>query len=305
MQSMQWDDLKFVLALHRSGTLVGAGKLLHVNASTVSRRILALERSLDTRLFDRIGGGYRATQATQRVVACAEEMELQANALQLQVQGIDNRIEGSVRITALDNFLDRLVVPALPRFLQRHPGVVITLESDLRLFELSRGEADIAVRSVKPVQPEMVARPLGILATAFYQLRGRTWPDHLPLIGLPDQPQNAHFNERLLAQVPKGRIVARVNTEARITDMVKRGIGIGFIDCFVGELEPELEWLPGFGLSESPLWAVTHVEMRRSARVLAVLDFLVDVVARAPMGPPRDGKSNLSRPSTSNNRAPR
>jgi DNA-binding transcriptional LysR family regulator len=285
MQTMQWDDLKFVLALHRSGTLVGAGKLLHVNTSTVGRRIVALEQSLDTRLFDRISGGYQPTPAAMRVVACAEEMELQANALQLQIQGIDSRVEGAVRITALDAFLDRLVVPALPAFLLKHPGIEITLESDLRLFELSRGEADIAVRSVKPVQPEMVARSLGVQATAFYQLLGRSWTGHLPLVGLPNKPEHARYHDYLLAQVPNGRIVARANTEARITDLVKRGIGIGFIDCFVGELDADLERLPGFGLSESLLWAVTQVEMRRSARVRTTMDFLVDIIARAPMVP--------------------
>lgn len=285
MQRMHWDDLKFVLALHRAGTLVGAGKLLHVNTSTVGRRIMALEQSLDTRLYDRISGGYQPTPAAMRVIACAEEMDLQANALQRQIRGLDSRVEGAVRITALDSFLDRLVVPALPGFLEQNPGIEITLESDLRLFELTRGEADIAVRSVRPEQAEMVASSLGIIATAFYQLRGRAWRDHLPLIGLPNKPQHAHYNERLLGQIPKGRIVARVNTEARIIDMVRRGIGIGFVDCFVGETDPELERLPGFGLSESELWAITHVDMRRSARVRAVVDFLSDVVARAPMRP--------------------
>lgn len=282
---MDWNDLKFVLALHRSGTLVGAGKLLHVNTSTVGRRIQALEQSLGTRLFDRIGGGYQPTQAAMRVVACAEEMELQANAMQRQIRGLDSRVEGAVRITALDSFLDAIVVPSLPAFLQLHPGIEITLESDLRLFELARGEADIAIRSVKPVQPEMVVRRLGVLATGFYQLRGKTWADHLPLIGLPDKPEHADYNARILSRVPKGKIVARANTEARITELVKQGVGIGFVDCFVGEFEPNLERIEGFGLSESEIWAITHVEMRRSARVIATLDFLRDTVARAPMRP--------------------
>lgn len=282
---MHWDDLKFVLALHRSGTLVGAGKLLHVNTSTVGRRILALERALGTKLFDRMAGGYHPTPAAGRVVACAEEVELQVNALERQIQGSDARIEGAVRITALDNFLDRLVVPALPEFLDTFPGLEVTLESNLRLFELSRGEADIAVRTIEPTHPEMVARRLGVQATAFYQARGQNWSDDLPLIGLPNTPGHTRYNEYLLKQVPNGRIIARANTEARIIDMVRRGMGIGFVDCFVGELEPELERLPGFGLSEAALWAVVHVEMRRSARVRAVLDFLAQLVARAPMHP--------------------
>jgi DNA-binding transcriptional LysR family regulator len=285
MQTVNWDDLKFVLALHRSGTLVGAGKLLNVNTSTVGRRISALERSLDAHLFDRIGGGYQPTAAAMRVVACAEEMELQANAMDRQIRGIDHRVEGAVRITALDAFLDRLVVPALPAWLQMHPGIEVTLESDLRLFELSRGEADIAVRTAKPTQPEMVMRGLGVQATAFYQVQGQRWPEFLPLIGLPDRPEHAHYNDYLLGQVPKGKIVMRANTESRITELVRRGVGIGFIDCFVGEFDADLERLPGFGLTESPLWAVTHVEMRRSARVRAVMDFLFDVVDRAPMRP--------------------
>ena len=107
------------------------------------------------------------------------------------------------------------------------------------------------------------------------------------MIGLPNTPGHTKYNEYLLEQVPNGRIIARANTEARIIDMVRRGMGIGFVDCFVGELEPELERLPGFGLSEAALWAVVHVEMRRSARVRAVLEFLAQRVARAPMLPDR------------------
>lgn len=283
IQTMRWDDLKFVLALHRAGTLTGAGKLLHVNTSTVGRRIQELENTLETRLFDRIGGAYRSTSRSRRVVACAEEMELQANTLQRQLEGSDSRVEGAVRVTALDNFLDYLVVPALPTLLETHPGLEVTLESDLRLFDLSRGEADIGVRTAKPRHPEMVARPLGLQATAFYQAAGRSWEDPLPLIGLPDSREHTAYNHLLAERVPGGHIIARANTEGRITDMVRRGIGVGLIDCFVGEADPGLERLPGLGTLENTLWAVTHVEMRRSIRVRTVLDFLSTLVAGAPM----------------------
>lgn len=282
---MDWDDLKFVLALNRTGTLVGAGRLLNVNTSTVGRRIGALEKALGTRLYHRRAGGYHATDAARRVVACAEEMELQATALQRQLDGSDARLEGSVRVTALDNFLDRLVVPALPEFVEKYPGLQLTLESDLRLFELARGEADIAVRTSEPTHPEMIKRRLGPVTTAFYQARGAAWTDELPLIGLPDTAGNAHYNQYLLEKVPTGRIVARANTERRITDMVRLGIGIGCIDCFVGESDGEIERLSGFGVFEETLFAVYHMEMRRSGRVRAVLEFLTSVVAGAQMEP--------------------
>jgi DNA-binding transcriptional LysR family regulator len=283
MQTMRWDDLKFVLALHRAGTLTGAGRLLRVNTSTVGRRIQELEKTLETRLFDRIGGAYRSTSRSRRVVACAEEMELQANALERHLQGSDTRVEGTVRVTALDNFLDYLVVPALPALLEAHPGLEVTLESDLRLFELSRGEADIAVRTAKPTHPEMVARSLGVQASAFYQAAGQSWSDQLPLIALPNAPEHNDYNDLVTRRAPGGRIVARANTERRIAELVRRGVGVGLIDCFVGEGDTSLERLPGLGTLESTLWAVTHVEMRRSVRVRTVLDFLSSVVAGAAM----------------------
>jgi DNA-binding transcriptional LysR family regulator len=283
MQTMRWDDLKVILALHRAGTLAGAGKLLHVNTSTVGRRIQDLEKALGTRLFDRMGGSYRPTQNAKRVIACAEEMELQANALQRQIQGSDSRVEGGVRITALDNFLDHLVVPALPKLMEAHPDLEITLESDLRLFELSRGEADIAVRTAQPTHPEMVARSLGVQVTAFYQAVGESWSGRLPLVALPNLPDHANYNDLLAERVPGGRIVARANTEGRITEMVRRGIGVGLIDCFVGEADRGLERLSGLGTLEQTLWAVTHVEMRRSLRVRTVLGFLSSVVTNAQM----------------------
>lgn len=282
---MRWDDLKFVLALHRTGTLIGAGRLLHVNTSTVGRRIHALEKALGTRLYDRMAGSYHPTSVSRRVVACAEEMELQANALKRHVKGSEQRVEGPVRITALDNFLDRLVVPALPEILKSHPGLEITLESDLRLFELASGEADIAIRTAEPGHPELVARSLGVQVTAFYQAAGHTWADRLPLIALPNSPIHAAYNERLVTHVPTGHVVARANTEVRITEMVRQGLGIGLIDCFVGEVEADLERLPGLGQIEQTLWAITHVEMRRSARIRTIIAFIRDIVANAQMAP--------------------
>ena len=119
--------------------------------------------------------------------------------------------------------------------------------------------------------------------TAFYQAVGKSWSGRLPLIGLPNAPDHANFNDLLAERVPGGRVVARANTEGRITEMVRQGIGVGLIDCFVGEVDGDLERLPGLGAVEQTLWAVTHVEMRRSLRVRTVLDFLSSVVTHAHM----------------------
>ena len=200
-------------------------------------------------------------------------------ALEREIQGSDQRVEGPVRITALDALLDKFIIPRLPRLWQQHPGLELTLVSDLRLLDLSRREADIAIRAVKPTHPDAVARRLGSLATAAYVARDLKIGDAPPIAGFPRELDEAEIARALRDAFPGGRMVARANTEGHVLALVRAGVGIGLIDCFAGDVDPTLRRAVAQPLLTSEMWAVVHADMRRTTRVRAVMDFLTQIMA--------------------------
>ncbi len=149
---MDWGDLKFVLAVARAGTLTAAARGLGVDSTTVGRRIVALETQLATRLFDRMRDGFRLTPAGEVAAAEAEAIEAHALSVESRLSGSDARVEGPVRLTALDGLIDRLIMPALPRLLSRHPRLELSVISGTETLRLSRREADIALRHARPLR---------------------------------------------------------------------------------------------------------------------------------------------------------
>lgn len=276
---MNWDDLRYVLAVGRRRTLTAAGSDLKVDATTVGRRVLAIEESLGTRLFERTSTGFSPTHTGAVAVARAEEIELQALALEHDVEGSDLRAEGPVRIAALDMLMDEIIIPHLPRLLSKHPGLELTLVSDMRVFDLARREADIGIRNEKPTHPNLVSRRLGIMAAAFYTATDFEIGAVPRLVGLPRDLEEHPFNKAIVDRFPDGFIVARANTEGHMAELVRAGVGIGLLDCFVGDRDPGLERVFPTSLSRVEFWAVVHVDMRRTMRVRVVMDFLTDLFA--------------------------
>ena len=182
---MDWGDLKFVLTVARERTLAAAGRKLRVDPTTVGRRVLAIEEQLGVRLFDRTGEGYLMTNAGRIATRHAEKVEGIVGSLEQQIEGADRRVEGPVRITALDALFDALLIPALPAFIARYPGLELTLSSSFDTIDLSKREADIAIRPSKPVEPDFIGRKLGRAAMAVYAARHASFSSPPPLIGLP------------------------------------------------------------------------------------------------------------------------
>ena len=145
---MAWDDLRYVLALARTGSVRGAGASLRVSHSTVARRVEALEANLGVRLFDRHRDGYQLTEAGQRAVSKAERIESEMAGLEREVMGQDDRLEGSVRITCTDSNLAELLIEALIPLCESHPRLELEVDTETRYLDLSRREADIALRAV-------------------------------------------------------------------------------------------------------------------------------------------------------------
>jgi DNA-binding transcriptional LysR family regulator len=276
---MNWDDLRFVLAVGGSGTLAAAARLLKVDATTVGRRITAIEADLGARLFDRTAAGYLPTHAGHQALAHAETMELTARSLSHQIEGSDQNVEGPLRLTGLDAIFDALIIPQLPRLLVRNPGLELTLSSNFELVDLSRREADIAIRNREPTHLDSVGRKLGRIAQATYAAAELELDDAPPLIGLPSEIDGTDFSRILYDLFPHGRISARGNSEGHIQALTRAGIGIGVLDCFVGDRDPLLRRVLPDPVASQTVWAEAHVAMARAPRVRAVIDFLGEIFA--------------------------
>lgn len=276
---VNWDDLRYVLAVGRHGTFAAAGRSLAVDATTVGRKLMAIEEDLATRLFERRADGLVPTHAGQLALSRAAEVEESALALEREVSGHDARIEGPVRLTAIDSFFDGFLLPRLPALWAKHPGLVLSLTSDIRVFDLSRREADIGIRYYKPTQAALVGRKLGTQAAGLYASPALVIDGAPPLIGMPPELDDTKEARALTDHFPRGRIVARANTATHMITLARAGAGIALIDCFAADPDPLLLRVLPEPVLVDELWAVVHVDMHRAPRVRVVMDFLAQVVA--------------------------
>src|SRR3954454_1231589 len=160
MSAFDWDDLRFFLAVARSGRLTVAARRLEADHTTVSRRLLALETALKAKLFERKPQGYSLTEQGERLLAKAESMESQALAISAEVGGSDLALSGTVRVRAPDGFGTYFLAPELGALAERHPGLTLQLVALPRTFSLSKREADIAVTLEQPTEGRLVSRKL-------------------------------------------------------------------------------------------------------------------------------------------------
>lgn len=272
------------LAVARAGSLSGAARALSVEHTTVGRRIAALEAALEVRVFDRTPSGYVLTEMGEAALEHARAIEEHAFALERAVMGRDARVAGTVRVTALDPFIDDILLPNLPVLTTAHPDLHVIACSDYRVRNLSRREADIGIRYAPPSQPDLVGRRLSRVASALYA--SRTYLKRRGAPRTPTQlaghdlisfaPEFAHASEaQWLARHGRGaRVVVRVASVAANLAAIRHGLGLGIHACHAADREPGVVRVSREPLLEEEYWAVVHVDMARASRVRAVLDFL-------------------------------
>jgi DNA-binding transcriptional LysR family regulator len=190
---LDWDDLRYFLAVQRARTLAGASAQLGINATTVGRRLTALEERIGARLFDRTPNGYLLTAAGQDLVERAERMENEALAAERTVVGADQRRGGVVRVNVTEMLATRFVTPRLARFHDEHPEITLELNCTHRSVHLGRREADIALRLARPHEENVVTRQLGKIPLCLYAARSYvdTW-------GAPADAEQSLRGHRLL-----------------------------------------------------------------------------------------------------------
>jgi DNA-binding transcriptional LysR family regulator len=283
---MPWSDLEVFLTVARNGSHARAGKALGVDPTTVGRRLAALEAELGARLFDRTPSGLVPTAAARALLPRAERIEAELFAAARELSGADRQASGSVRVTGGDGLLHYVLVPALAELRARHPALEIELRGDTRVLDLSRREADVAVRLVRPKEPGLAARRLGAMGFGIYasqawlERRGapravRDLATH-EWIGFEAALDGLPQNRWLAREVPGLRYAVRANTTAAQVRACVSGLGVGLFPVFVEPAEPRLvRLLPRVAPPPRDLWAVTHEALRGNARVRAVLDWLV------------------------------
>src|SRR5690348_4576477 len=151
-------DLPLVLALSRTGTLAAAAEALQIDPSTVFRRLNELERRIGVRLFERSATGYGLTDAGELAATAAERVETELHALDREITGRDRQLSGSVRLTASETLSYGILPQLIARLRQTHPGIQVTLAIDNRVFDLSRREAEVALRTRRPTEGDLFGR---------------------------------------------------------------------------------------------------------------------------------------------------
>jgi len=296
--NLRWDDLRILVALAREKHLKSAGELLGVNASTVSRRLEALEEAIGARLFDRTPSGLVGTVALEELMPHAEAVESAVEAFVRQVAGFEREPEGTVRITAPPGVAEHFLAPITREIREQYPGLRLELEGSVAYANLTRREADIALRAFRPDRGDLVSVKIGesrdfIFGSAEYVEELGTLSSLDDARWIQWDHDLAHFStaEWLEKQVHPDSIWLRTNRIGAQVEAAERGLGLvvlpeiyeGVHGLVRAELSPELTAsLTPFANQE--LWLVGHRALRHVPRITAVWDFLVTRMAGLPGG---------------------
>jgi len=289
---MDWGHLPFFLELARTGSLSLAGRRMGVDRNTVARRVVALERELGLTLFERGPQGWSRTAAGDDLASLASRVEDDVLALARHADARDRALSGTVRLTTATHLSAYLLVPALPTLRLRHPGLVLEIAADQRTFDLTRREADLALRMGRPRDAALVTRKLAEVAYGLYAsrqagaARAVDFEAH-PFVGFDESLASAP-QERWLARVaPERRVVFRTNSTASLLEAARRGVGVAVLPRFIADADPALVRLEGPEPAHHELWLLVHGDLRRTPRVRAVIEWLDELVegARTTLAP--------------------
>ena len=288
---MDWDDLKYALALHRAGSLSGAADALGVVRTTVGRRVRGLEETLGVRLFDQTPEGFLVTPAGGEIVEAAARLEEQVLLAKGRVLGRDADLEGVLRVSTL-GFVYEGFMDVFTSFMARYPRVEVTLIVDTRELSLVRREADVVVRLSNSPGDRLVGKRVGTMEFAPYARRellercgGSGRGEQTPMGDLPwiagDERGDRWLESWLEVHAPGARVTMRVDDYAALRASIREGIGASFLPCFEALDDPELVCVgPRLDAEARGLWALTLPELLTNSRVRAFMDHVYEAFAQ-------------------------
>lgn len=291
MQTMNWNDLRYILAIGRGRTLAAAARLLAVDDTTVVRRLAALQKVIGARLYQRLADGtLQLTNAGERAALEAEKIEHGIDRLDGALAGTDALVSGTVRLTSVPIIVDRVLVPAASILLERHAGLQLELIGDARDFSLTRREADLALRLARPKTggTRLTTRRVGSLRYGVYASLSCSPREARSLPWITYDETMAHLPQaRWIAATAGsggGKIAAlRVNDAEALLQAVISGVGRSLLPCAIADADPGLRRLDGkrhAAVLARELWLIAHSELRTLGRIEAVVAWIEQIVPR-------------------------
>lgn len=293
---MQWDDLRVVLAVARTGSALRASKLLGVNQTTVLRRLDALDAAIGTPVFERRRSGQTLTRIGRIVAETAERMEREAQVLRDSLAAERRTLSGSVRLTTSEGLAGRLVTPCMRAFRSRYPAISVELIIADERLDIARGEADVALRAnSRPEGAGIVARRMPDVGWTVYCSRDYAEERGLPanrdevkghdIVGLEGRMAQLGGWLWLASAVPETDIRFRSNSFISLVSHLNAGLGLGTLPTIIGDGEPDLvRCFPPPPELRAELWLIVREAIKEHPQVRALADFLANYVRETVVG---------------------
>ena len=275
---MNWDDLRYFLALSREGSVSGAGRALGVKHTTVARRIGSFEERLGSRLFDRLPDGYAMTQAAENMFEHALAMEALAQAVDREVFGQDAQLAGPLKLTVAHDLANRVILPKLQAFTEAYPEIDLQLLTTTGLVDLAAREADIAVRLTAKPPEYLVGREAMRMRHGIYgttrTLRKLSDPVNVILFR-----SDVDYPPWVTENFPNARTALRVDDVSSMAAATRNHLGLSRMPCYIGDSDAGLRRLDvPLKPSDWGVWILSHVDLRATARVRVCREFLLETI---------------------------
>ncbi|MFT6914926.1 MAG: DNA-binding transcriptional LysR family regulator [Motiliproteus sp.] len=295
MHSMRWDDLQYVLAVANEGSVAAAARAMGVNHSTVLRRLGAFEHRHKLCLFHRRPSGYKLTPEGHQLLDSARAIEGTVKALERRISGQEMTLAGTLRLTTTDTLLSGILNRHLAAFHRAYPRIQLELNITTRLLDLSRLDADVAIRPATSLPDNLTGVRICDLVFGIYgapeylnSLRGRRpledahWLGFTPMLAQQQSGKNMGeltlpegMGRRVEELMSPDRVVLKADSFEALRLAAEQGLGLALLPCFVGEASEKLQRVDiSMELDTTSLWLMTHKDMAGSARVQAFTDFM-------------------------------
>ena len=279
---MNWDDLKYFLAVCRNGSIRSAAKELGVNHATVSRRINSFEKSLGQRLFERTTKGYLLTKIGEEILSEASNLEERLSSVDRLVAGKDTDLVGEVRVTLPDMLAQDLLMPAFAKFCHLYPQIQIEVVDSTKVFNLSNREADVAFRLCDLPPEHLIGRKLAVVHRACYiasnlipMLNKEGWLAQQNWIGWTDKLRKPIG--KIAKEYPRLTSKHKIISGILQATACKYGLGIAILPCFYADNDPDLSRIPPYSSEgKYDLWILSHPDLRRNAKIQTFVRFMTE-----------------------------